>query len=150
MEIQLAVRCVIGVDYPLPMVNHAEISQINTERMKQIYHQISLKPGPLNKYVRRRQRHMMEMTESVSRHGQSLFGVTRELCCNADLFTVIMYGSRDPQSIQNLTSARGIPLQASNWQMSLQQPKRNHSSSESDQDHKVVRGDTRHMMLHNQ
>jgi hypothetical protein len=80
MEIQLSVRCVIGRDYPLPMVNHAEISQVNMERMKQIYQQISLKSGPLSKYVRRRQRHMMEMTESVSRHGGLALGERISMC----------------------------------------------------------------------
>ena len=44
-EMQRAARCVIGRDYPMPMVNHAEISQVNMERMKQVYHQISLKSG---------------------------------------------------------------------------------------------------------
>ncbi|XP_054998521.1 cryptochrome-2 [Sorex araneus] len=39
--VQKAAKCVIGVDYPRPMVNHAETSRLNIERMKQIYQQLS-------------------------------------------------------------------------------------------------------------
>lgn len=38
---QKAAKCIIGVDYPKPMVNHAETSRLNIERMKQIYQQLS-------------------------------------------------------------------------------------------------------------
>lgn len=38
---QAAAKCVIGVHYPKPMVNHAEASRLNIERMKQIYQQLS-------------------------------------------------------------------------------------------------------------
>ncbi|XP_068603734.1 cryptochrome-1-like isoform X1 [Brachionichthys hirsutus] len=39
--VQAASKCVIGVHYPKPMVNHAEASRLNIERMKQIYQQLS-------------------------------------------------------------------------------------------------------------
>uniref|UniRef100_A0A8C6DM20 Cryptochrome circadian regulator 2 n=1 Tax=Moschus moschiferus TaxID=68415 RepID=A0A8C6DM20_MOSMO len=40
-SIQKAAKCVIGVDYPRPIVNHAEASRLNIERMKQVYQQLS-------------------------------------------------------------------------------------------------------------
>ncbi|OXB61171.1 hypothetical protein ASZ78_008455 [Callipepla squamata] len=40
-SVQKAAKCIIGVDYPKPMVNHAETSRLNIERMKQIYQQLS-------------------------------------------------------------------------------------------------------------
>ncbi|NWX98992.1 CRY1 protein, partial [Nothoprocta ornata] len=40
-SVQKAAKCVIGVNYPKPMVNHAEASRLNIERMKQIYQQLS-------------------------------------------------------------------------------------------------------------
>ncbi|NWU17072.1 CRY1 protein, partial [Cephalopterus ornatus] len=40
-SIQKAAKCLIGVNYPKPMVNHAEASRLNIERMKQIYQQLS-------------------------------------------------------------------------------------------------------------
>lgn len=39
--VQKAAKCIIGVDYPRPIVNHAETSRLNIERMKQIYQQLS-------------------------------------------------------------------------------------------------------------
>ncbi|XP_074533204.1 cryptochrome-2 [Halichoeres trimaculatus] len=39
--IQKAANCVVGVDYPKPMINHAEGSRLNIERMKQVYQQLS-------------------------------------------------------------------------------------------------------------
>ncbi|QQP54370.1 Cryptochrome, partial [Caligus rogercresseyi] len=33
--------CVIGEDYPVPMVNHDKISQINEARLKQVFQQLS-------------------------------------------------------------------------------------------------------------
>ncbi|CAI5664772.1 unnamed protein product [Oreochromis niloticus] len=44
-EVQKAAKCIIGVHYPKPMVNHAEASRINIERMKQIYQQLSCYRG---------------------------------------------------------------------------------------------------------
>jgi hypothetical protein len=40
-NIQKAAKCIIGRDYPLPMVNHAVASRTNMERMKQVYQQLS-------------------------------------------------------------------------------------------------------------
>ncbi|XP_051964071.1 cryptochrome circadian regulator 3a isoform X1 [Xyrauchen texanus] len=40
-SVQAAAKCIIGVHYPKPMVNHAESSRLNIERMKQIYQQLS-------------------------------------------------------------------------------------------------------------
>ncbi|XP_073328365.1 cryptochrome-2 [Pagrus major] len=40
-SVQKAANCVVGVDYPKPMINHAECSRLNIERMKQVYQQLS-------------------------------------------------------------------------------------------------------------
>uniref|UniRef100_A0A667ZWP0 Cryptochrome circadian regulator 3b n=1 Tax=Myripristis murdjan TaxID=586833 RepID=A0A667ZWP0_9TELE len=40
-EVQHSAHCIIGQDYPKPMVNHAEASRLNIERMRQIYQQLS-------------------------------------------------------------------------------------------------------------
>lgn len=40
-SVQKAAKCIIGVDYPRSIVNHAETSRLNIERMKQIYQQLS-------------------------------------------------------------------------------------------------------------
>lgn len=50
-DVQRAAKCVIGVDYPKPMVNHAEASRLNIERMRQIYQQLSRYRG-LSKSVK--------------------------------------------------------------------------------------------------
>lgn len=39
--VQKAAGCVVGVDYPKAMINHAEGSRLNIERMKQVYQQLS-------------------------------------------------------------------------------------------------------------
>lgn len=44
-ETQKAAKCIIGVHYPKSMVNHAEASRVNLERMKQIYQQLSCYRG---------------------------------------------------------------------------------------------------------
>uniref|UniRef100_A0A8C6UR52 Cryptochrome-1 n=1 Tax=Neogobius melanostomus TaxID=47308 RepID=A0A8C6UR52_9GOBI len=44
-DVQKAAKCIIGVHYPKPMVNHAEASRVNVERMKQIYQQLSCYRG---------------------------------------------------------------------------------------------------------
>uniref|UniRef100_A0A8C5QEW6 Cryptochrome circadian regulator 2 n=1 Tax=Leptobrachium leishanense TaxID=445787 RepID=A0A8C5QEW6_9ANUR len=41
ISVQKEAKCVIGVDYPKPIVNHAEASRLNIERMKQTYQQLS-------------------------------------------------------------------------------------------------------------
>uniref|UniRef100_A0A8P4KEY0 Cryptochrome circadian regulator 2 n=1 Tax=Dicentrarchus labrax TaxID=13489 RepID=A0A8P4KEY0_DICLA len=40
-SVQKSANCVVGVDYPKPMINHAEGSRLNIERMKQVYQQLS-------------------------------------------------------------------------------------------------------------
>ncbi|XP_037075374.1 LOW QUALITY PROTEIN: cryptochrome-1-like [Pollicipes pollicipes] len=45
-SVQKAARCVIGENYPLPIVSHAEASRINVERMRQVYtHLLGYKGG---------------------------------------------------------------------------------------------------------
>uniref|UniRef100_A0A3Q2GL24 Cryptochrome-1 n=1 Tax=Cyprinodon variegatus TaxID=28743 RepID=A0A3Q2GL24_CYPVA len=44
-EVQKAAKCIIGTNYPKPMVNHGESSRVNIERMKQIYQQLSCYKG---------------------------------------------------------------------------------------------------------
>ncbi|XP_068611205.1 cryptochrome-1-like isoform X1 [Brachionichthys hirsutus] len=44
-NVQKAAKCVIGVHYPKPMVQHAAASRLNIERMKQIYQQLSCYRG---------------------------------------------------------------------------------------------------------
>ncbi|KAI5715809.1 hypothetical protein M8J77_022841 [Diaphorina citri] len=41
LSVQKASKCVVGVDYPLPMVNHPVVSKINIERIKQVYRQLA-------------------------------------------------------------------------------------------------------------
>uniref|UniRef100_A0AAY4CJS5 Photolyase/cryptochrome alpha/beta domain-containing protein n=1 Tax=Denticeps clupeoides TaxID=299321 RepID=A0AAY4CJS5_9TELE len=40
-SVQRAANCIVGVDYPKPMVNHAESHRLNVERLKQVYQQLS-------------------------------------------------------------------------------------------------------------
>ncbi|XP_059049198.1 cryptochrome-1-like [Achroia grisella] len=40
-SVQQAARCTIGRDYPLPIVNHEKVSQINIERIKLVYSQLA-------------------------------------------------------------------------------------------------------------
>lgn len=40
-NVQRAAKCVIGKDYPLPMVNHTTASRNNIQRMKQVYEQLA-------------------------------------------------------------------------------------------------------------
>jgi cryptochrome len=39
--VQMAARCVVGHDYPLPMVDHKKASKVNIERVKQVYAQLA-------------------------------------------------------------------------------------------------------------
>jgi hypothetical protein len=41
VQVQRAAKCIIGVDYPKPMVNHTVVSKINHERMRQVYQQLN-------------------------------------------------------------------------------------------------------------
>uniref|UniRef100_A0A1B6D995 Photolyase/cryptochrome alpha/beta domain-containing protein n=1 Tax=Clastoptera arizonana TaxID=38151 RepID=A0A1B6D995_9HEMI len=45
-SVQKAAKCIVSKDYPLPIVNHRNISRINMERMKQVYQQLSRYRGP--------------------------------------------------------------------------------------------------------
>jgi cryptochrome len=40
-SVQKVAKCLIGKDYPLPMVNHVVASRNNMERMKQVYQQLA-------------------------------------------------------------------------------------------------------------
>ncbi|CAG7829298.1 unnamed protein product [Allacma fusca] len=40
-SVQMSAKCIIGEDYPKPMINHAVASRINMERMRQVYMQLS-------------------------------------------------------------------------------------------------------------
>lgn len=42
-NVQKSVKCTVGVDYPLPMVNHTMASRINIQRMKQVNNAVLLK-----------------------------------------------------------------------------------------------------------
>ncbi len=44
-QVQRAARCIIGKDYPVPMVDHNEASRINMERMVQVYQSLSVNTG---------------------------------------------------------------------------------------------------------
>ncbi|KAL0850167.1 hypothetical protein ABMA28_012041 [Loxostege sticticalis] len=40
-SVQQSARCIVGRDYPMPMVDHTKASQINIERIKQVYAQLA-------------------------------------------------------------------------------------------------------------
>ncbi|XP_025420406.1 cryptochrome-1-like isoform X2 [Sipha flava] len=40
-SVQIAANCIIGIDYPLPIINHELASKINFERMKLAYQELS-------------------------------------------------------------------------------------------------------------
>ncbi|KAG4065954.1 hypothetical protein HA402_006672 [Bradysia odoriphaga] len=40
-DVQRVAKCIIGQDYPLPIVNHIRASRINMDRMRQAYQQLS-------------------------------------------------------------------------------------------------------------
>uniref|UniRef100_A0A182YTQ9 Cryptochrome/DNA photolyase FAD-binding domain-containing protein n=1 Tax=Biomphalaria glabrata TaxID=6526 RepID=A0A182YTQ9_BIOGL len=42
-SVQKAAKCIIGKDYPLPMVQHTEACRVNLERMRQVYKRLVLK-----------------------------------------------------------------------------------------------------------
>ncbi|XP_045529788.1 cryptochrome-1-like [Pieris brassicae] len=52
-SVQQAARCVIGRDYPMPIIDHSKASQVNIERIKQVYAQLAkFKPqGVLNPQI---------------------------------------------------------------------------------------------------
>ena len=41
LNVQKVAKCVIGKDYPMPMVDHAKQTQNNIERMRQVYQQLT-------------------------------------------------------------------------------------------------------------
>uniref|UniRef100_A0A2M4CYG3 Putative deoxyribodipyrimidine photolyase/cryptochrome n=1 Tax=Anopheles darlingi TaxID=43151 RepID=A0A2M4CYG3_ANODA len=45
-NVQRAAKCLIGKDYPLPMVNHAIASRANMERIKQVYQHLAKYRSP--------------------------------------------------------------------------------------------------------
>lgn len=51
-SVQKTAKCIIGKDYPVPMVSHGVASRMNMERMKQVYQQLSkyrpLPAGPMS------------------------------------------------------------------------------------------------------
>ncbi|XP_051551160.1 cryptochrome-1-like isoform X2 [Myxocyprinus asiaticus] len=65
-DVQIAAKCVIGVDYPKPMVNHAAASRLNIERMRQIYQQLSRYRG-LSLLATVPSNHMEEMDVNETR-----------------------------------------------------------------------------------
>ncbi|XP_051979946.1 cryptochrome circadian regulator 3b [Xyrauchen texanus] len=65
-DVQIAAKCVIGVDYPKPMVNHAEASRLNIERMRQIYQHLSRYRG-LSLLATVPSNHMEEMNVNEAR-----------------------------------------------------------------------------------
>ena len=40
-QVQKAAKCVVGVDYPKPMIDHELAGRQNQERMRQVYQQLS-------------------------------------------------------------------------------------------------------------
>lgn len=46
IEVQEKAKCIIGKDYPLPIVDHAEASHRNIERMRKVYNSLSQHGGP--------------------------------------------------------------------------------------------------------
>lgn len=48
--VQRTAKCIIGKDYPLPMVNHAIASRANMERIKQVYQQLAKYRSPSSSF----------------------------------------------------------------------------------------------------
>lgn len=42
---QKAAKCIVGKDYPMPMVDHTQISRVNMERMRQVYKTLLVSPS---------------------------------------------------------------------------------------------------------
>lgn len=63
-SVQKAANCVVGVDYPKPMINHAEGSRLNIERMKQVYQQLSHYRG-LSKSTEKTNLYLTNFTVSI-------------------------------------------------------------------------------------
>ena len=40
-QVQKAAKCIVGTDYPVPMVDHNLVARSNQDRMRQVYQQLS-------------------------------------------------------------------------------------------------------------
>ena len=47
-SVQKASKCIVGYNYPVPMINHSKANAINLERMKMLYRQLAQKTGKFN------------------------------------------------------------------------------------------------------
>lgn len=45
LAVQEKSKCIIGKDYPLPIVNHVEAAKTNLERMRQVFNKLSIANG---------------------------------------------------------------------------------------------------------
>uniref|UniRef100_A0A7N6FHA9 Photolyase/cryptochrome alpha/beta domain-containing protein n=1 Tax=Anabas testudineus TaxID=64144 RepID=A0A7N6FHA9_ANATE len=77
-SVQKAANCVVGVDYPKPMINHAEGSRLNIERMKQVYQQLSHYRG-LSKLALVMQ-HEMELFSRTNNKAEAIYSVQCVYC----------------------------------------------------------------------
>ncbi|XP_023940173.2 cryptochrome-1 isoform X2 [Bicyclus anynana] len=66
--VQAAAQCVVGRDYPLPIIDHNKASAVNIERMKQVYAQLAkFKPqGSINPQVVQRPNAMQSSPSPTS------------------------------------------------------------------------------------
>lgn len=70
-NVQKAAKCIIGKDYPVPMINHALVTKINIQRMKQVYRQ-------LKNY---------QNVESYDGYGSPLSGICKSNCQYENTFS---------------------------------------------------------------
>ncbi|CAI9734178.1 Hypothetical predicted protein [Octopus vulgaris] len=55
-SVQKTAKCIVGKDYPIPMVTHSEVSRINMERMRQVYHRLTMRtPAVISKPIHSRE-----------------------------------------------------------------------------------------------
>uniref|UniRef100_A0A0L8IG34 Photolyase/cryptochrome alpha/beta domain-containing protein n=1 Tax=Octopus bimaculoides TaxID=37653 RepID=A0A0L8IG34_OCTBM len=55
-SVQKTAKCIVGKDYPVPMVTHSEVSRINMERMRQVYHRLTMRtPAVISKPIHSRE-----------------------------------------------------------------------------------------------
>ncbi|XP_058129891.1 cryptochrome-1-like [Anopheles ziemanni] len=67
-SVQRAAKCLVGKDYPLPMVNHAIASRANMERIKQVYQHLAKYRTPTGPTC-------YESAEGAERGGSAIAGV---------------------------------------------------------------------------
>ncbi|XP_046987846.1 cryptochrome-1-like isoform X5 [Schistocerca americana] len=72
-SVQITAKCIIGKEFPLPVVDHQYASRINIERMKQVYQQLSKYRGPDN-HIRYRQAEVTTVTTEQQPISDSLIG----------------------------------------------------------------------------